>query len=477
MKTTTKIVLLILTSAVFQHQTAILAQTQSNPNPVPSLAQLSQSFEELSASVRPAVVQVFATGYSSVPVGGGTNASLLARQRSSGSGVILTPDGYIVTNAHVVSGARRVQVMLTRSVKNGTHRRSILKSKGKFTGAQIVGVDLETDLAVLKVQETGLAYLQLGDSDELRTGQLVLAFGSPLGLENSVTMGVISSIARQLRPEDPMIYVQTDAAINPGNSGGPLVNTDGQVVGINTFILTQSGGNEGLGFAAPSNIVKNVFQQIRRHGHVRRGIIGAYAQTITPTLASGLGLSKDWGVVIGDVYPDSPADKAGLKVGDVINTLDGKVMENGRQFDVNLYRRPIGQQVRLEVTRGSRNLVIAVPVMERDDDPGRFASMVTPDENLVPKLGILGIDLDEHIRKMLPHVRKKKGIVVAARSADAPHWEGGFYPGDVIYSINNKPVTNLAELRNSLKNLKPYQAVAAQVERQGQLMYIAFELE
>ena len=196
--------------------------------------------------------------------------------------------------------------------------------------------------------------MELGDSDLVNPGELVLAFGSPFGLENSVTMGVVSAVARQLRAEDPMIYIQTDAPINPGNSGGPLVDAEGRLMGINTVIYTQSGGNEGVGFAAPSNIVKNVIQQIRKMGRVKRGEIGADVQTITPALARGLGLNQMWGVIVSDVTAGSPAEKGGLQSGDVILTLDGKEMENGRQFDVNLYRRSEGETVEIEYLRGEK---------------------------------------------------------------------------------------------------------------------------
>ncbi|MFQ5822549.1 MAG: trypsin-like peptidase domain-containing protein [bacterium] len=455
----------------------VLAQSSSDKNSILALSKLSSDFEALAERVSPSVVQIFTMMY--VPAQGvsSTSSNLITRQRSSGSGVILDPDGYIITNAHVVEGARRVQVVLAASLEDNVERQSILKARGKIIGAQIVGIDRETELAVLKIQEKNLPFLKLGDSDELRQGHLVLAFGSPLGLENTVTLGVVSSIARQLQPEDPMIYIQTDAPINPGNSGGPLVDTRGRVVGINTFIFTQSGGSEGIGFAAPSNIVRNVFEQIRKTGRVRRGLIGVHAQTITPALAAGFGLPQNWGVVLGDVYPDGPADKAGLKVGDVILTIDGKIMENGRQFDVNLYHRSIDDFVTLEVLRGSENLIMQVSVIERANDPERFAALVSPERNLIPKLGILGIDLDPKIAKMLPPLRKETGVVVATRAANAPYWENGLLPRDVIYSINGDPVAGLAELRSAVANLKVFDPVVVQVERQGRLMFIAFELE
>jgi len=301
-----------------------------------------------------------------------------------------------------------------------------------------VGIDRDSDLAVLKIDQTGLPYLRLGDSDTLRQGQIVMAFGNPLGLENSVSMGVVSSVARQIKPDDTMIYIQTDAPINPGNSGGPLVDADGRVVGINTFILSQSGGSEGLGFAIPSNIVKNSYTQIKAEGHVHRSEIGVFAQSITPPLATGLRLSQDWGVLLSDVTPDGPADQAGLKIGDIVVSLNGKLMTNARQLDVNLYRYSVGQKVNLEVLRGGSKLTYAVPVTQREDDPQRFADMVDPTKNVVPKLGILGIAIDRKVAELLPELRNSYGVVVAARGGDTPYTGDSLQLGDVIYSVNGE---------------------------------------
>jgi len=375
----------------------LLAQANQQRSMI-TLGKLSSEFERLSKSVSPAIVQILATGY----VPGVSQVNMLTKQRSSGSGVVLDANGFIVTNAHVVEGARRVQVALNLDKMQNGRRGSILKPRGEIVGAQIVGIDRETDLAVLKVDKSNLPFLKLGDSDTVEKGQLVLAFGSPMGLENSVTMGVVSSIARQLRPEDRMIYIQTDAPINPGNSGGPLVDTNGNVIGINTLIFSQSGGSEGIGFAAPSNIVKNVFNQIRSTGRVRRGEIGVSVQTITPLLATGLNLPRVGRVVIADVEPYSPAAAAGLRIGDIILSLDRKPMENGRQFDVNLYSRLVGDHVILEIQRGVIDKIIKVEIRERPNDPGRFSDMVSPERNLIPKLGILALDLDETISRCCP---------------------------------------------------------------------------
>ncbi|UCE01904.1 MAG: trypsin-like peptidase domain-containing protein [Candidatus Latescibacterota bacterium] len=441
------------------------------------LGQLSRSFEAMIEAVSPSVVKVFVSGF--VPRSGivSSTGDLLARQHSTGSGVIVDADGYIVTNAHVVSGARRVQVLIATSGAQRADRSSILKPSGDLVGAQIVGVDNETDLAVLKVAKRGLSALQLSDSDAVRKGQLVFAFGSPLGLENSVSMGVVSSVARQLRQEDPMIYIQTDATINPGNSGGPLVNASGEVVGINTFILSQSGGSEGIGFAAPSNIVRNVFEQIRQKGAVQRGAIGVFAQTITPTLAAAMGLQQDWGVILGDVYPNGPGAQAGLQIGDVILSLDGKLMENGRQLEVNLYSRRIGTRVTLEVLRNRRKRRVEVTVIERPGNSTQFLALVNRETNLVENLGILAMDLTPQVERLLPPLRRKDGVLVAGRAVDAPFWESGLLPGDVIYSLNGESVESLEELRKHLSKLKVYDAVVMQVERSGRLMFVSFELE
>ncbi len=453
--------------------TSSLAQSSSESEP--ALVRLSNSFEDLAKQISPAVVQILATGHS---LGvGSSESSLLSRQSSGGSGVILDREGYIVTNAHVVEGASRVQVLLAMSLRGIPEGSSILKGRGEIVEAEVVGIDRETDLAVLKIAKRELPFVELGDSDELRQGQLVLAFGSPFGLENSVTLGVVSAVARQFQPEDPMVYIQTDAPINPGNSGGPLVNANGEAVGINTFIFSQSGGNEGLGFAVPSNIVRSVYAQLRERGRVARGQIGVSAQTVTTTLAEGLDLPQEWGVILGDVLPGGPGDMAGLKVGDLILALDGKVMENGRQFDVNLYQRAIGDMVTLDVLRNFQKLAFRVRVIEREDDFGLFADMVTPEESLVPELGILGLDIDGQIAKILFPPRRLGGVLVAARSGNFLYWQEGFLPGDVIYSINGTEISSLESLRARVAELESGASVVVQVQRGEALRFITFEIE
>lgn len=457
---------------------AALVSAQTSPTPAPAipappaLRELSASFESLAARVRPAVVQIFSTGYGRPEEGdddSSNNTALLSKQTSTGSGVILTPDGYIVTNNHVVDNARKIEVKLPT--------RGGVRTQGMTLPAKVVGVDRETDLAVLKIETKNLSTLPLADSSQLQQGELVMAFGNPFGLEGSASTGVVSSISRQLKEDDPLAYIQTDAPINPGNSGGPLVDMEGRVVGINTMIYTRSGGSEGIGFAIPSNVVKTVYDQIRKDGHVHRGHIGVGLQTINSTMAKGLGLSQDWGVVVSDLEEGGAAEKAGVMVGDIVKAFDGKQVEDASQLENAIYGLALAESVKLDLLRDGKTLTVTVPVHEREDDPQRFADMVDPENNLISKLGILAIQLDEKIAAMLPELRHEYGLVVAARTPMAPYSGAEIETGDVIYEMNRMPTLTVKGVRDTLEMMKPGDAVVLQVERGGRLMYLAMELE
>jgi serine protease Do len=435
---------------------------------------LSASLQSITRQVEPAVVEIFTTSYAARDGVVPSTGDLVTTQRASGSGVIVDPEGYIITNAHVVRGTQRQRLALTSPVTG----RSILAARSRTVEAQLVGLDLETDLAVIKVDQRNLSALPFGDSEELRAGQIVAAFGSPLGLHNSASMGIVAAAARQLQPESPMIYVQTDASINPGSSGGPLVDLRGRIVGINTLIFSRAGGYEGVGFAAPSNIVRTVYEQIRKNGRVRRGDIGVRAQTITPVLAAGLSLTRDYGVMLADVLPGSPAARAGLRPGDLVLAVDGKPVENGRQFQVSLYRHVAGDVVALETLRAGKPVTVTVAMAERNDPFGGLAKATDPRQNLVPRLGILGVTLDKPLAEALPAVRVPSGVVVVSTEANAidPR-DGGLAAGDVIFSLNGKLIADLAELRTALERLTSGDPVVLQLERRGELMFLAFSIE
>jgi serine protease Do len=442
--------------------------------PAAALADLDGTIESLVRTVDPSVVQIFTSGLATGEGIVAAQTELVTPVRASGSGVIVDADGFVVTNAHVVRGASRIRI----EVPVAPAGQSLLARRSRVATARLVGFDEETDIAVLKVDASGLRALPFGDSDALKAGQVVLAFGSPMGLQNSVSLGIVSAVARQLEPESPMVYIQTDASINPGNSGGPLVDAKGRLVGINTLIVSTSGNNSGLGFAAPSNIVKTVFDQIRQHGRVRRGEIGVRAQTVTPVLAAGLRLSRDWGAVLADVIPGGPADRAGLAVGDLVLSVDGKPIENGRQLNVTLYRKAVGDVVRLEVLRDKQITSVNVSVAERNDPMARLTGQADPRQNVVARLGILGVTVDANVAAMLPMLRAKAGVVVVSATAGTFDSDsGGLVPGDVIHAVNGTWITSLAALRGALDGMKSGDAVVLQIERLGVLSYVPFTLD
>ncbi len=277
------------------------------------LQQLNESIEGLVQRVSPTVVQILVTGYGSAEENErGQTDLVVGRRRAIGSGVIVDPEGYIVTNAHVVSGAQNIEVLVPPQPMPSAPLDSSRGSQGKNYQARIVGVSREIDLAVIKIEAHSLPALTLREAKPpARQGEMVFAFGSPEGLRNTVTMGVVSAVARQPDPDSPLVYVQTDTPINPGNSGGPLVDANGELAGINTFILSSSGGNQGLGFAIPVGVVASAYPQLVKFGHIHQPTIGALVQTITPELAAALHLQRDFGVIVSDIVPGGPADTAG----------------------------------------------------------------------------------------------------------------------------------------------------------------------
>jgi len=439
-----------------------------------ALAQLNNALEALAAKVSPAVVQILVTGYGPLHEENRTQTALIVRQNAVGSGVIVDSSGYIMTNAHVVEGAQRIRVALPLPGDSG---RAVPVGKRHILEARLVGVHKETDLALLKIDEKDLPTLPLLSQQRPRVGQLVFAIGSPEGLQNSVTMGVVSAVARQPDPEKPLTYIQTDAPINPGNSGGPLVDMNGSVVGINTFILSTGGGSEGLGFAIPARIVDFVYHSLRKYGHVHRVEIGAVAQEITPTLADGLHLSQRWGVIIADVKPDGPAATAGLQVQDIVLTADDRRIETLPALSSALYLHRLDQVLKLEILRGDERKTLYVPALEHRDQMDQLFDTADPEKSLVPRLGILAIDITGDLRNQIGTLRIASGVVVLGRAADLITPDTGLQTGDVIHALNTTPITSMDGLRAAVQSLKTGDPVVLQVERSDGLTYLSFEME
>ncbi len=450
------------------------AQRAAAPRPPDPLTGLNDAVDALTKKVWPSVVQILVTSYgpTSESARAGDATAIIGRQRAIGSGFVIDPDGYILTNAHVVNGAHRVQVVLPEDNADGSLSQA-LSGRSYTLAARIVGITAELDLAVLKVDGLKLPALPLATYTQVRQGELVFAFGSPNGLRNSLTHGLISAVARQVDPDSPLIYIQTDTPINPGNSGGPLVNTRGEVVGVNTFIMSQSGGNEGLGFAIPSATARTAFHQLKEHGQLRRQEIGMSLQTITPDLAAGLGLARNYGVIVSDVWPGGPAEAGGLKVGDILVSLDGQPADNLPTVMYMFRLRDSPDNVQLVVLRASGRETLSIKPVEDRDDLDSVAAMADPRKNVVAELGILGVEIDERIAAAATGLRDKYGVIVVARTAGATS-EVPLMPRDIIRQLNGKKVVSLDGLRQMVQTLAPGTPAALQIQRDGRLLFVSF---
>jgi len=445
----------------------VAGQTPPGANPSEVLHQLNNSVEQLIRRVSPTVVQIQVTGYGATDDSERSMTSaIIGRRRAIGSGVIVDPEGYIVTDAHVVNGAESIEVIVPARLASTATLDDDQDSQAKSYQAHIVGVAKEIDLAVIRIAAHGLPALSIhGSGARVRQGEMVFAFGSPEGLRNTVTMGVLSAIARQPDPDSPLVYVQTDTPINPGNSGGALVNADGELVGITTFILSSSGGNQGLGFAIPAALVASAYPQLLRYGHIHQASIGALVQTITPELAEGLHLARDFGVVVSDITPGGPADTAGLKVQDVIVSVDGSPIGSLPLFSHSLNLHKAGGHAKLVVLRGTERVQLDIPLAEKPHKADSLVDMADPDKNLVRPLSILGIELTLDLAQTLPDLRIPTGVIVAARTLGARTAEIPLQTGDVIHALNGTTITTLDGLRAALAN---------QIERYGQLFFVSF---
>ena len=439
------------------------------------LRALDSSLETVVAKVSPAVVQIVVAGYG--PLEDHEHATArITRQHAIGTGIIVDPDGYILTNAHVVEGAQRIRVILPSDPTDSPLELQP-NHAGQILEATVLGIHKQSDLALLKIQASHLPTVPLRSDLRVRQGELVFAIGSPEGLQDSVTMGVVSSVARQPDPENPMVYIQTDAPLNPGNSGGPLVDVDGNLVGINTLILSKGGGSEGLGFAIPAAIVNFDYQNLRKFGHVQRVSIGAKAQSITPTLAAGLGLGRSWGAIISDTVPGGLADAAGINAEDVVLAIDDRPIPSLPDFMAALYLHPPDQVLKIDILRGSSQMSFNVPVEVYHEKLSDLSEVPDLQKSLIRRLSVFVTDLDDKVKSLLPATRSDTGVVVIAQTSGTSGPDTGLQAGDIIRTMNHVPLQSISQFQARVHEIRPGDPVVLQVERNGNLQYLAFEME
>lgn len=453
-------------------QQAPAAQAPQNaPASVPSVGPggAPRSFADLTARLQPAVVNISTT--QQIEVGRrlprftpGTPLDELFRRfqeqqgeggepvtreaNSLGSGFIISPDGYVVTNNHVITGRGGTEVVDKITVT--------LSDRREFE-ARVVGRDPLADMALLKINATGLPYVRFGNSARVRVGDWVVAIGNPFGLGGTVTAGIVSALHRNIGASQYERYIQTDASINQGNSGGPLFDLDGNVVGINTAIFSPTGGNVGLGFAIPAELAAPVVEQLRATGRVRRGYLGINIQPLTENIAAGLGLPKERGEIVTNIEPNGPAARAGIQRGDVIVRINGQEVTTENTLSYIVANQPIGRPIPVEIIRNGRRLNLTATIGERPSETALAGPQATDDEEETPStprageqaarqsLGITLSELTPDIRRQLRLPNDVQGVVIAGLNPNSDAARQGLQRGDVIVSINQQPTTTAAQ--------------------------------
>lgn len=387
------------------------------------------------------------------------------KEQSLGSGVIVSEDGYIVTNNHVIEKAEEIKVLLS--------------NKRDFK-AKLIGADPKTDIAVIKIEAKGLAALPWGDSDNLRVGEVVFAIGNPFGLNQTVTMGVISAVGRaNVGIADYEDFIQTDAAINPGNSGGALINAKGELVGINTAILSRTGGYQGIGFAVPSNMARQVMESLIKHKKVVRGWLGVSIQEVTSDLAEEFGVKELKGALVSGVVKGSPADKAGIKQGDVILRYNGKDVEDTGHLRNMVSQTAIGSKVKIRLLRKRQDMEVEVVIAEL---PKKLAEAASPEESADGggSEALSGI----YVRELTPDLARRfgideneSGVVIVKVDRASRAFGAGLRPGDIILQVNQKDVATLEDYKKAASSIKSKDRVLLLIRRKGQDMFVTIRPE
>jgi serine protease Do len=438
----------------------------ANPTSIRELERIEGETERVSAAVGPKVVQIATQSLKVAGTGDQQPAGVLVAERGRGSGFFVAPDGYLVTNAHVVANATRIRVLVpTPGAARADSPREYI--------ASIVGIDADNDIALLKVDVQPVPFFDLTSDAAPRQGQLVLAYGSPMGLAQSASLGLVSAVDRQINPDDPRVYIQTDASMNPGNSGGPLVNLEGQLLGINTMILSQSGGSEGLGFAVPLDVIRHTYAALRASGSVARLRLGIQPRSLTADLIAGLGLKVRQGILVEDVEPYGPAAAAGLLPGDVLLSLGAEPIHSMRDLFRVECSLSAGAEVEVAVMRGPDvRLQRITPVAARQSAPVLSAGNVTEKDNLVFRLGVFGATLTPALASTLGGLRGGPGVLVLALAAAGLAGQNVVEPGDVVHSVNGAPVDAVESLRGALEAVPDGAPIVLGIERAGMLQYV-----
>jgi len=387
------------------------------------------------------------------------------KERSLGSGVIVSPDGYILTNTHVVEKADEIMVTLS--------------DQQNFKG-KIIGSDPKTDIAVIKISTQDLPTIKWGNSDKIQVGEFVLAFGNPYSLSNTVTMGIVSAVGRaNVGIADYEDFIQTDAAINPGNSGGPLVNIKGELIGINTAIFSRTGGYQGIGFAVPSNMAQSVMSQLINKGKVTRGWLGITIQNFTPELAKEFGLNKSTGALVTEILKGSPAEKAGIKRGDIITEVDGKAVKNVETLRNIIAQSKVGSMIQLKVIRDGNASLFTVTITELPQEisqnvPGEPDEKLPAEENALAGFSVM--NLTQEIAKQLDISKDEKGVVIVRVEPYSAAEEAGLKKGDVIQEINKKNIKNIQDFNYIISKVRKGDTLLLFINRGGNRFYITLKV-